>query len=139
MFDLGFPPETQMTIADLFNESHYAQYLVSYRPPHRVQMEYGYRVQFLYQMPTYMHGSAEAHTAYFYSKIGPVDKLLDAPNLFIPGRENYAEESIAVYCDPMFLAPARFGVSSVSTQTAIVAREVEAFMRSPRGNRHHST
>ncbi len=40
MYDLGFPPPLQQSIARKFNNSQYAQYLVSYRPPRRVIEEF---------------------------------------------------------------------------------------------------
>lgn len=69
MYDLGFPPDLQRSIARKFNSSQHARYLVSYRPPHRVTgEEYGYEVDFVSQIPTSMHGSGESHTAYFYKR-----------------------------------------------------------------------
>ena len=36
MYDLGFPPPLQQSIARKFNTSVHGQYLISYRPPYRV-------------------------------------------------------------------------------------------------------
>mmetsp|Transcript_32796 Transcript_32796/g.55299 ORF Transcript_32796/g.55299 Transcript_32796/m.55299 type:complete len:431 (-) Transcript_32796:162-1454(-) len=68
MFDLGFPPPLQKSIAKKFNESVHAECLVSYRPPRRVIHEYGYAVDFVTQVLCSMHGSGEGHTAYIYMR-----------------------------------------------------------------------
>lgn len=68
MYDLGFPPPLQQSIAEKFNRSVHARYLVSYRPPRRVLDEYGYDVEFLHSMITSMFGSGEGHTAYIYKR-----------------------------------------------------------------------
>ena len=56
MYDLGFPPPLQQSIARKFNNSIHAKYLISYRPPHRVIHEYLYQVDFVTQISTAMHG-----------------------------------------------------------------------------------
>jgi len=56
----------------------HAEYLISYRPPRRVQNEYGYQVEFLTSCGTSMFGSGEGHTAYFYKKI-PVEAIQATP------------------------------------------------------------
>jgi hypothetical protein len=83
MFDLGFPPPLQKSIADKFNHrfeckrhdsifpstlsslitlpfllsiSVHSTCLVSYRPPRRVIHEYGYKVEFVDQVLCSMHG-----------------------------------------------------------------------------------
>lgn len=68
MYDLGFPPPLQQSIANKFNTSVHARYFISYRPPRRVIDEYGYDVEFITQMNTSMFGSGENHTAYFYKR-----------------------------------------------------------------------
>jgi len=78
MYDLGFPPDLQKSIANKFNNSQYAEYLVSYRPPRRVIDEYGYAVKFIDQMSTSMHGSGENHMAYFYKRTSAVPALTNA-------------------------------------------------------------
>ena len=57
MYDLGFPPDLQQSIARKFNTSAYAEWFISYRPPHRVIEEYGYEVEFKHKMATSMHGN----------------------------------------------------------------------------------
>jgi hypothetical protein len=69
MYDLGFPPPLQQSIARKFNSSQHAQFLVSYRPPHRVIHEYAYDVELVDQCPTSMHGSGESHMCYFYRRL----------------------------------------------------------------------
>ncbi|RYY86431.1 hypothetical protein EON63_05815 [archaeon] len=56
MYDLGFPPDLQRSIANKFNTSVHASHLVSYRPPRRVMEEYGYSVKFVYSVNTSMFG-----------------------------------------------------------------------------------
>lgn len=56
-FDLGFPPDLQSSIANKFNNSCHGRYLISYRPPHRVIDEYGYKVELIDQVSTSMHGA----------------------------------------------------------------------------------
>lgn len=68
MYDLGFPPSLQRKIAEYFNASTHAKYLVSYRPPRRVIDEYDYNVKAIGKIPTSMTGSGEVHTAYFYQR-----------------------------------------------------------------------
>jgi hypothetical protein len=83
MFDLGFPPPLQKSIAQKFNNrymySHnktdtlltslslnclpnsvHAECLVSYRPPRRVINEYGYAVTFVDQVLCSMHGTSSS-------------------------------------------------------------------------------
>jgi DNA-binding transcriptional MerR regulator len=62
MYDLGFPPDLQQSIANKFNHSVSPKYLISYRPPHRVIDEYGYQVEAIHQMNTKMCGKSN----YFY-------------------------------------------------------------------------
>lgn len=47
--------------------------MISYRPPRRVQEEYGFDVDYLTSSSTSMFGSGEGHTAYFYQKRVMVD------------------------------------------------------------------
>ncbi len=56
MYDLGFPPPLQQSIARKFNNSVHARYLVSYRPPRRVIEEYGYNVECIDRHDTKMFG-----------------------------------------------------------------------------------
>lgn len=56
MYDLGFPPDLQKSIANKFNQSVYPRFLISYRPPRRVIDEYGYEVECIHQMNTKMFG-----------------------------------------------------------------------------------
>lgn len=107
MYDLGFPPPLQQSIANKFNTSVHAKYLISYRPPARVINKYGYSVEFIHQMPTSMHGSGESHTAYFYKRINIDDKKFNTTNstqLSVPSRAWITGETdTQVWCDNMFL------------------------------------
>ena len=107
MYDLGFPPPLQQSIAQKFNNSQYAQYLVSYRPPRRVIEEYGYAVEFIDQISTSMHGSGEGHMAYFYKRTSPVPALTTAiretlKKVHMPARPGFDEKDCSILCDPAF-------------------------------------
>ena len=56
MFDVGFPPELHCQIAKLFNESIYAEWLISYQPPRNVINEYNFKVCLENKFNTSMHG-----------------------------------------------------------------------------------
>lgn len=126
MYDLGFPPPLQQSIARKFNSSVYATTLISYRPPRRVIHEYGYNVEFIAKLPTNMCGSGEVHTAYIYKRIGTIPKTPIVPNqtiLKVPGRPNFQnindnneledkdEEDKELVCDKAFYESSRIAVS----------------------------
>jgi len=93
MYDLGFPPPLQQRIAEKFNNSVHARYLVSYRPPHRVIHEYGYEVELVEQSNTSMHGSGESHMAYFYKRTNtPAQPTASSFKIKIPKRRNFRGE-----------------------------------------------
>jgi len=105
MYDLGFPPPLQQSIARKFNESVHAMYLVSYRPPRRILEEYGYKVEYITKMATSMTGSGESHTAYFYKRSNrPGVHELKGPapagcvKVTIPPRSGFAEKAVTVAC-----------------------------------------
>ena len=126
MYDLGFPPPLQQSIARKFNNSHYAQYLVSYRPPRRVIEEYGYAVEIVDQISTSMHGSGEGHMAYFYKRINtpPTVNTAIKRNLLLPARPGFkGEKDEEVVCDPAFLACSELAVGDIAP-LADHAREV---------------
>lgn len=108
MYDLGFPPPLQQSIARKFNSSQYAECLVSYRPPRRVIEEYGYAVEFVAQLPTSMHGSGEGHTAYFYRRTNSAPKLSPGETadkytkVKLSARPGMNEKDIQVLCDKLF-------------------------------------
>lgn len=66
-FDLAFPPNLLYNIADAFNASRTAKYLICFHKEDAV-LEYGFRVRFLAQCMTHLSGSNEGHTCYFYVK-----------------------------------------------------------------------
>jgi len=130
MYDLGFPPPLQQSIALKFNNSQYAQYLVSYRPPRRVIEEYGYAVEFVDKVSTSMHGSSEGHMAYFYRRTNEPPKLTAAEravykNLRMPARPGFGEKTEEVLCDAAFEKCARLAVGPVSDLAAFAAYVVD--------------
>lgn len=120
MYDLGFPPELQKSIARKFNSSVHAEYLVSYRPPRRVINEYLYSVEFLESCPTSMHGSGEGHTAYFYKRIPsptpsrplPHQKQLTIPARPTSGLFNKNEQEQVVTCDSIFYEASKLALNN---------------------------
>ena len=56
MFDVGFPPELHCQIAKLYNESIYAEWLISYQPPRQIIDEYKFKVCLVNKFNTSMHG-----------------------------------------------------------------------------------
>ena len=112
--------------------SCYAEYFISYRPPHRVIDEYGYDVIFMDKINTSMHGdtsflvhkitspimipgSGENHTAYFYKRSS--DRSQEEPSMTkisLPGRKHLQEEDLEVVCDPLFLEPIRQAIGPLS-------------------------
>jgi len=119
MYDLGFPPPLQQSIARKFNSSVHCRFLVSYRPPHRVIHEYGYEVVLVDQLPTSMHGSGESHMAYFYKRTNAAMSSAAAerqPNLkklTLPQRPGFDEEDETVFCDKAFMQCAKLAVGPV--------------------------
>ena len=130
MYDLGFPPPLQQSIAKKFNDSQYAQYLVSYRPPRRVIEEYGYAVEHVDQISTSMHGSGEGHMAYFYKRTNKPPKLTAAERaaykpLRLPARPGFEETTTDVLCDAAFEKCAKLAVGEVSDLAAFAAHVVD--------------
>ena len=64
MFDVGFPTETLHELAIIFNNS-ISQYLISYNSG---LDSVGFNVELIHSLPTFMHGSGERHTCYFYKR-----------------------------------------------------------------------
>ena len=56
MFDVGFPRDLHYSIARKFNQSLYASHLVSFKPPKSIIGKFGFKVAFLDQLKTSMHG-----------------------------------------------------------------------------------
>eukprot|EP01038_Epipyxis_sp_PR26KG_P004321 gene4321-6122_t len=147
MYDLGFPPSLQKSIARKFNQSTHARYLISYRPPNRVINEYLYEVEAAGHMITSMHGSGEGHTAYFYKRIMPntrLPRISTNRKLTIPGRvisnntsinPAYEDDEI-VDCDELFFEAAQLAVSlDTSALKAFVASTVSQYISGERSRR----
>ena len=153
MYDLGFPPPLQQSIARKFNSSVHARFLVSYRPPHRVIDEYGYAVELVEQLPTSMHGSGESHMAYVYRRTNaPMAEATAAqqPNLkrlLLPARPGFtgagagagaggrAEADVTVWCDKAFYATAKLAVGPVEALRAHTAGVVDVLLNSAKPKR----
>jgi len=141
MYDLGFPPPLQQSIARKFNTSQYAQCLVSYRPPRRVIEEYGYEVEFIDQMSTSMHGSGEGHMAYFYRRTSSAPKLSASEikekykKVLLPARPFMNEKDTNVLCDPLFAACVASAAGDVSDLQAEADKVVDETLNSERPKR----
>lgn len=136
MYDLGFPPPLQQSIAKKFNNSVHAKFLISYRPPHRVIFEYEYDVELVDQVPTSMHGSGEVHTCYFYRRTNTPRRATDADNkISIPARPHFEETDIEVVCDPCFAAAVTLAIGDVSILKEHVDEIAKKHMESSRPKR----
>ena len=140
MYDLGFPPPLQQSIAEKFNTSVHGRYLISYRPPHRVINEYGYAVELVDQVTTAMHGSGENHMCYFYKrtnkpatpKPSDIKVLLPARTKFMESKGEVDEE---VVCDPCFKEAVVLAVGSINPLKKHVNELVLKHMDQPRPKR----
>jgi len=104
--------------------SKHAEWLISYRPPHRIvstaeeatspraaAVWYGYEVDFVEQVQTHMMGSGEGHTAYIYRRRHPPPaEDVCTTRLLVPARAGVDEVDVEVACDPAFLAAATAAV-----------------------------
>jgi len=68
-FDIGFPPDALVQIANAFNISRSVQVLVSFQRPNRIIQTYGFEVKLVQKIQTRMCGSSEGHTAYVYQSL----------------------------------------------------------------------
>jgi hypothetical protein len=130
MYDLGFPPPLQRNIANKFNNSQYAQYLVSYRPPRRVIDEYGYDVEHIAQMTTSMHGSGENHMAYFYKRKSLIPKLTaemrsNLKKVTFPARPGFDEKTTDILCDLSFESCVKMAVGDIEPLHKYATKVVE--------------
>jgi hypothetical protein len=143
MYDLGFPPPLQQSIARKFNTSQYAECLVSYRPPRRVIEEYGYAVEFVTQLATSMHGSGEGHTAYFYRRTNNAPKLKESDSgasgkytkVKLPARPGFDEKDTSVLCDKLFADCVRTAAGSVEALMAEADKVVDETLNANRPKR----
>jgi hypothetical protein len=145
MYDLGFPPPLQKSIARKFNESIHAQYLVSYRPPHRVLDEYGYKVELVDQLSTRMFGSGENHMAYFYKRINKQGKASLSVNeklpkgsvkVKVPSREGFkGENDITVACAACYADAVSQAVGPVSKLRSVTHKIVNSHLNESRPTR----
>lgn len=76
-------------LADMFNRSSVAQYLISYKTPKRITEEFMFQVRQIGKMKTSMHASGEGHTCYFFQRVGR------------PGPGS-TDKCFGVPCDPLF-------------------------------------
>eukprot|EP01039_Chlorochromonas_danica_P006633 gene6633-7326_t len=142
MYDLGFPPPLQRSIAEKFHRSVHARYLISYRCPRRVIDEYGYKVRPICQINTSMFGSGENHMAYFYERImdeegtSTRNKLppRKADRVTLPGR-CALEEDVQVYCDPAFTKAVQLAAGPLDELADHVQEVTNAFMNAARPKR----
>ena len=77
-------------IAELFNNSSTAQYLISCKKTGLIIAECGFDVELIAQLPTSMHSSGEGHMLYIYKRL---------ENKVGPGAEREVD---GVKCDPLF-------------------------------------
>lgn len=69
MFDVGFPPNVLVQIANSFNVSRTAKALISFTKPLHIIKTYGFAVKLVGKIATRMCGSSEGHTAYIYESL----------------------------------------------------------------------
>lgn len=145
MYDLGFPPELQQSIARKFNGSVHARYLVSYRPPRRVIDEYGYLVRHIYSLNTSMFGSGENHMAYFYERLMDEESLSTVTNvsksnvkITLSAREGLHgidETDVEVDCDPAFAAAVTLATGPLEDLADHVQKIMTAYINQGRSRR----
>jgi hypothetical protein len=139
-YDLGFPPPLQQRIAEKFNTSFYAKYFISYRPPHRVINEYGYKVEFMNQFLTSMHGSGEGHTVYFYKRTVAFPKVpANALKVTFPKRAGFNEVEEEFVCDQVFLECVKVAVGPVKGLQDHAKGVVNEYVSSARPKRERKT
>lgn len=143
MYDLGFPPPLQQSIARKFNNSIHCEYLISYRPKERVISEYGYKVEFITSLNTRMHGSGENHMAYIYKRINKTPKLyLDSTDktklpsgsvaIHVPKRKGFDEEAADIACAACYANAVKAVLGPVKALQKITAASVNDYHNSAR-------
>mmetsp|Transcript_7722 Transcript_7722/g.11463 ORF Transcript_7722/g.11463 Transcript_7722/m.11463 type:complete len:419 (-) Transcript_7722:36-1292(-) len=138
MYDVGFPSFLHMKIAEYFNNSTHAQYMVSYRPPRRIIKEFGYQVIEIGSINTSMTGSGEKHTAYFYKRTNTPAPCIARPNtsiLRIPPRPGSSEQPVDVVCADKFKECIDLAVGPLEECTEYVNAAVNTMISSARPKR----
>jgi len=105
----SFEEELIHEIAELFNNSSTAKYLISAEKPSMITDIYGFDVKLIDQLPTSMHSSGEGHQLYIYERVNN-----------IVGRGG-TQEVGGVRCDPLFAK--RYG--QVSSGPAKVVEQLD--------------
>lgn len=92
-FDIGFPPDALVQIANAFNISRSVQVLVSFQRPNRIIDTYGFAVELVQKITTRMCGSSEGHTAYVYKSLFNASKP-KAPKAAAPAPVTLTEDAV---------------------------------------------
>ena len=69
-FDIGFPVFALKEFACAFNASRTAEYLINFHKPKLTIDTYGFDVEEVGRLVTYMTGSHEGHTGFIYRRVG---------------------------------------------------------------------
>lgn len=109
MYDIGFPPGLQKSLARTFNASAYVQWLISYQRYPRI-LAYGYKVTYHGQVSVHSHGSGEGHTVYFYQRTVPGVVPEHEPRTTLATRSL----SHVVRCDPTFLEAVQWATGPIA-------------------------
>lgn len=136
-FDTGFPPNLLEKLAQLFNTSEYAIFLISYNKPSIVIDDYKYNVEIQQNLGISLHGSNEKKTVYFYKKkvIPPSEMPPYRVKLTLPQRLGIDEEPIEIFCDPSFLKGIEIAVGPPAGVSAYLNQCVDKFTNGPRPKR----
>ena len=101
-------------IAEIFNHSKIAQWLITYKKPQLIIHQYKFQVQLVTKFQTSMHGSAEGHNCYIFrrtekSGIGAREKCCGEP------------------CDPLFMEAFKINRDGFVATSKHVAEKVNKF------------
>lgn len=120
MFDVGFPPQLLIDIAEIFNNSQ-SPYLICYHRPKLIIEEFGFKVELLHKIPTNLSGSRECHQCYFY------ERRIDSDS-----QPAAIASTAAVPCDPLF-ENSLVSISHGSQENphASVKQTLDSFLTSP--------
>lgn len=64
----SFPPALWVDLAEMWNRSSSASYMICYHSPKDIIESYEFQVKLIAQTTTSMHGSKEGHSAYIYER-----------------------------------------------------------------------